>query len=280
MKKKFISLLFVSLFTMSGCASEISPEKAEEVADDIKVYKYDPETISELKVQYKWSAHTEGNLDRKLNDYKKDESHSIELSSKFNYIHLKSKSSTKDKVESEETLHENESWFYMKNRMLFKAYRVKSKGNETKHYSKVEKYSDAINEFSSIFDSYLGGACELARGTVFLDTSIITDNISNLNENQIEYITKFYSSGSGNLRIAGAAKCEDYEFQGVPGKIVGALSASWNKYLLKSATLGITVNATDGTNKNDLKYTVSVTEKVSKLIIPTYPGLSSYANRE
>ena len=280
MKKRFISLLFVSLFALSGCASEISPDKAEEVADDIKAYNYDAETISELKVQYKWSSYTEGNLDRKLNDYKQEESYNIELSGKFNYIHVKSKTSTKDKVESVEELNESESWFYMKNRMLYKVYRVKSKGNETKKYNKVEKYSEAIKEFSSIFDSYVGGACQLARGTPFLDSSIITDNVSNLSENQIEYIAKFYSSGSGNLRIAGAAKCEDYEFQGVPGKVVGALSASWNKYLLKSATLGITVNATDGTSKNDIKQTVAVTEKVSKLIIPTYPGLSSYANGE
>ena len=277
MKKRFISLLFVSLFALSGCASEITPDKAEEVVEDLKSYKYNVNSISELKVQSKLSLHLDGTLERQLNDNRQDRSYLIELSSKFNYIHIKSKTSNKDKVEDTDSLQENETWIYMRNKVLYRVYRTKSKGREQKSYSTVEKYSSAIKEFSDAFDYSAAQACSEARGSAFLDSSIVSQYVDNLDNYEVEYGAKFYSSGLGNLRIVGAAKCEEYKYSGIPAKVIGALSCNWDKYFVKNATLGITVNISDGTNKSDCKYTVALSEKVSKLIIPTYPGLSSYA---
>ena len=276
MKRKFC-LLFVPLLLLSGCAREISAEQAEEVAGDIKNSSLDINTISELKVKYKNSAHLSGTRNRELVDYKNEFTTTYELSTRFNYIHVYSKQSEADKVESTDSYTENESWYYMRKKVLYKATRRKNKGSETKSYTKVEKYSEAIKEFSYQFDLYMKEAYTVARGTEFLDESLIYNYVDSKYETSFKYGAKFYSSGEGNLRVIGAAKCDNYEYEGIPAKVNGTLSCKWDNYLLKNANLSVNINTDDGTSKNDLKNSHTLSKKVSTLIIPTYPRLSSYA---
>ena len=277
--KKLLSLLIASLFVLPGCAKEISPEDAEVVAQDIKTHEINPNSISEIKLKEKVSVHISGTKNRELTDYKYTESRTYELSSKFNYIHIVSSHSQKDKVENEDSNSEREEWVYMKNKMLFKATKIKSKGSEQKYYSKIEKYSEAIKEFSKVFDSNVSTVCNEARGTNFLDTSIFDKYVDEEYQDSFSYVAKFYSSGDGNFRVIGAAKVEDNEQEDIKTKGVGTLSCNWNKYLLKKASLALTMTTSDGTNKNDLKYDLALSEKVSSIVIPKYPNISSFAQK-
>lgn len=277
MKKRIFIL--IPLLLLSGCAKEINSEKAQEVADDIKKTELNVDTITELKVKYKTSTHLSGSRNRELVDNKSEFTTTYELSTRFNYIHVYTKQSEADKVENTDSYVENEGWYYMKKKVLYKATRTKNKGSETKSYTKVEKYTEAIKEFSYQFDLCLKEAYTIARGTEFLNESIIYNYIDSKYESNIEYAAKFYSGGEGNLRIIGAAKCEEYEYQNIPAKVTGALSCKWDNYLLRSANLTVTINADDGTSKNNLKSSNTISKKVTSLIIPSYPRLSSYAEK-
>lgn len=275
--KKCVCLLFSFLFVLSGCSSEITPKKAEDVVNDIKMHEYNPDSVSVIKVKYKGSYQLKGTNNRQLIDNSAENSYTYELSSRFNYIHIVSNISNKDKIEKTSNESESETWIYMKKKVLYKAHRSKSKGSETKTYTKVEKYSDAIQEFSKEFDKYLAKVVSDAQGKSFCDVDSLEELLGNEKEAKISYAMKFYSSGYGNLRIIGAAKCEEYEMDGVPATGVGTIACNWNKYLLKNANIAFTLNANDGTNKNDLKYSVGINEKVSSLVIPKYPKLSNFA---
>ena len=274
MKKIFCLLLLPSL-VLTGCTNEITPDEAEDVAADIRAFEGDANSISELKVKSKATVHISGTKERQVNDNKQNESLTFELSTRFNYIYFCELISSKDKVEETESSSEVEQWIYMKKKTLFKATRNKRKGSETKVFSKVETYSKAIKEFSSLFDQYLNRAYELARGTSFLDTSVFSNYLGKY-EDDLMYAAKFYSSGSGNLKIVGGAKLDSTDENSNKAKGVGTLSCNWKNYLIKSANLALTISQGDGTNKNDLKTDVAISEKVSKLVIPSYPNLSSY----
>ena len=275
--KRIACLLFVATFALTGCSKEITSTEAEDIARDIKEYKVDVDSISELKVKCKVSSHTSGTTNRELSDDKHESSETYELSSRFNYIHIYSSYGSKDKVEESSKSNETERWFYMKKKVLYKVYKNKSLGSETKTYSKVEKYSDAIKEFSNIFDTYMPYAYQLARGDYFLEINSFTNLLGDDYTEGMSYAAKFYSSGAGNLRIAGAAKLDEQKDNGFKRTGVGTLSAKWNHYILKNAVLALTINTTDGTNKNDTKLNIALSEKTSTLVIPSYPNLSNYA---
>lgn len=275
--KKFFYLLFISAFALTGCSKEISPNDAEKVAADIKNYRTNINAISELKVKCKSSLHYNGTSNRELINEKEESSILYELSSRFYYIHISTSSNGEDKVEKSSDPIEKEQWIYMKKRVLYKAYRTKSKGSETKTYSKVEKYSDAIKEFSSLFDTLMPSAYELARGTEFLDVKNIEDFLDENYAKGMNYTAKFYSSGAGNLRVVGAASLAKNEAIEGEASGVGTISCKWNKYLLSSANFALQVNTSDGTNKNNMKFTAAISEKVSSLVIPSYPKLSNFA---
>lgn len=275
--KKIACLLLIGPFILTGCSKEVSPTEAEDIANGIKEYNIDPNSISELKVKYKESSHNNGTTNRELIDKKKDMTRIYELSTRFNYIHTSYSYSNKDKVGNSSLSEERESWFYMKKKVLYKVVRFKTQGNERKTYSKVENYSKAIKEFSKLFDENMAKAYTNAEGKQFLDT----DNFVNiLGDDYVEgmyYLVKFYSSGAGNLKIAGAAKLDEQKENNITRKGVGTLSAKWNHYILKKAALAFTIKSTDGTSKNDMKINVSYSESVSSLVIPSYPNLSNYA---
>lgn len=274
--KKIFCLLLLSCFALTGCSSEISPEEADDIAADLRAYEGNINRISELKVKSKSTLHNKGTSNRQLIDNKHNETLTYELSTRFNYIHYFSSTSETDKVEEISNLSETEQWIYMKKKTLIKATRTKTKGSENKTYTKVENYSSAYKVFSTLFDAYLLKAYEQARGTSFLDTSVFSKYLERY-ENNLVYAAKFYSSGSGNFRIVGGAKLDSSDENSNNAKGVGTLSCSWNNYLLKSANLAFTLSLGDGTNKNDLKTDVAVSENVSKFIIPTYPNLSSFS---
>lgn len=275
--KKSLIFLFLSALTLTGCSNEITPDEAENVANDIKTYRANIDSISELKVKCKYSYHYNGTSNRELINEKEEVSYTYELSSKFNYIHISSTSSDEDKVGETSNKEEEEQWYYMKRKVLYKVNRRKFKGSETKTYSKVEKYSEAIKEFSNTFDSIMPKAYKVARGEEFLDIDNFEKYFDEKYVSGMNYGAKFYSSGSGNLRVVGAATLKENENNNGKASGVGALTCKWKKYLLSSASLSLTASTSDGTNKNDMKLTVSISEKVNNFFIPTYPKLSNYA---
>ena len=277
--KKNYCLLFASIFALSSCSSEITIAQASDVATDIRDYVYDVNSVSTLKFKSNKSVHVKGTLNRAVVDEKIETTSTCELSSRFNYIHFFTKKSETDKVEGNDSPTENEMWIYMKRKVLYVVQRNKSKGQELKYYSKNTNYSDAIKEFSHLFDYTAFGVIHEARNTKYLDSSIIFDYLDKTFEYDVEYAGKYFSSKKGNLKIINAVKCDGYKYEGIPAKMVGAISCKWNKYLIKNAKIALTVNATDGTNKNDLKYTVACSETTSNFVIPTRPNLSSYAER-
>lgn len=275
--KKILALLFMCSFALAGCSKEVSVNEAEDIANDIKSHITNVDSISELKVKRKFSSHYNGTSNRQLINRKKEDSYIYELSSRFNYIHLRSISSDEDKVEKSSVTSEKEQWFYMKRKVLYKATRTKTKGNETKTYSKVERYSDAIKEFSDLFDNNIRQAYLVAKGEEFLDIDNFEEFVDEEYIKGMSYAAKFYSSGEGNLKVVGAAKLIQDENADGKASGVGTLSCKWNKYLLSSASISFSVKNTDGTNKNDMKFSAAISEKVSNLIIPSYPNLSHFA---
>ena len=275
--KKIACLLFISAFALTGCAKEVTPEEADGIANEIKSYRVDTDSVSEFKLKYKSSYHLSGTTNRELSNEKIDISQTYEFSTRFNYIHIYSSESREDKVEESSNTYESEQWYYMKNKVLYKANRTKTKGNEIKKYEKTEKYSEAIKDFSNLFDSLLPSAFEEARGEEFLSTESFDRFLGEDYKEGMTYAAKFYSSGSGNFRIVGAAKLDQEKDGNLTAKGVGTLSCKWNHYVLKNASLALTITSSDGTNKNDMKLNVAFSKKVSTLIIPTYPKLSNFA---
>lgn len=275
--KRFVPFLFICCLSLTGCAAEISPEDAERVAEDIKAYTVRPDLISELKVKFSSTYRLDGTSNRQVVDFKEQNSYTFELSSKYNYIHFSTSSDRKDKVEETSSSSSREEWIFIRKKVLYKAVKDKSIGNEVKTFSRIEKYTSAVSEFSSIFDAYMKKAVENADGKEFLDLDTLTDYIDSEYRSGVKYIAKFYSSGDGNLRIVGGATLDKTTEEGKTAKGAGTLSCKWNDYLLKKAAIGLTVSVTDGTSKNDLKLTVGVNEKVSSFIFPSYPNLNKFA---
>lgn len=275
--KKYIPILFVFTCCLSGCAKEISPEQADKVAEDIKNRSFNPEAIDSIKVTYKDSYHHEGTVERKVVDTKEAKSIKYELSNKYNYIHITGKTETSDKVEDTKSTNEVEEWIYIKKKVLYKVDRRKSIGSETKTYSKVEDYSKAVSEFSTYYSNFVHYAYEQARGSQYLDMDTLTTIFSEEYKYDIQYSAKFYSGGEGNLKVVGAAKIDKTYETGQKVKGAGTTACNWKNYFLKNLAIAFTLKVTDGTSKNDSRMNVGITQKVAKLVIPTYPNLNKYA---
>ena len=275
--KKILYLLVIPTLALTGCSNKISLEETERIGEEIKNTDVNYNAISDLKVKYVASAKVEGTRNTRVVDNKQDESSTLAVSQRFKYIHMVAKMTTNDGVEQEKDITESETWIYMKNKMLYKVKRDVSKGTETKRYTKIEKYSEAINTFATEYNKNMADAVTNAKGDLFNLSDNVNKYIDSKQEGKFTCAVSSYSSGSGNLRYVCSLKFDQYESGDFMLSGVGTATGKWNKFLLKNFAFALTLTETDGTNKNNLKLNVGVTAKVSKFFIPTYPNLNSYA---
>lgn len=274
--KKYLPLLFVFSFALTGCNHEISNEQAGEIVTSIKTKEIDPQSIKQIKYTYRYAHQIDGKVDGKVFDNKSEDYFKIEVSKNFNYLHILVKSKTKDKLEDKTTNKENEMWCYLKKKILYSVTRTNTNGVENKRYTKNEDSISSTNEFNMFYNTFVMYYLQDSKSSPYLNLDYILSVFNTEYNHDVEYITKLFSSGEGNLRIASVAKIDQTYENDKHVKGSAALTSKWNEYMLKTVALTYTIKIKDGINKNDFKENISTTQRSSDFFIPIYPNLNKY----
>ena len=274
--RKIYTLVFASMFALTGCASKITVAEAKTKANEIREHEIADEDVKELKASQKSKVQvkTEGsvvNLDLNV-----EAEMVYEISASKNYVHYIQKASG--------TLYDTdqEGWMYVKDNVFYQAMRTVDDGVEKLEYSKVEGDAASVEAFNKTLEYGIKSVKESIKAASDEGLAIV-DELPEEGESKVELYEGIevdaklgaYSSGEGSLIVKGNFVMND--FNGVNGKASGSYSVSWDKYMISECTAKFNFSGKDGDKTATVK--VEQEEKLSHSFRASYPDLSKYTEK-